>query len=136
MQYERRTITQTVNIPTNTGRTVDEHVQAYLDRAANVMDSMGISMWPATVSDPGAEGGDDALDSILDGTSWIAANCQTLTDDSNGIKVTSRATGHAYLAWAYGTSHMTARSFPLTPGDVGLTLTNERFAEEFQAASF
>lgn len=66
----------------------------------------------------------------------LAANCQAPTDDSNGIKVTSRATGHAYLAWAYGTSHMTARSFPLTPGDVGLTLTNERFAEEFQAASF
>jgi hypothetical protein len=71
-----------------------------------------------------------------DGTSWIAANCQALTGDGNGIKVTSRATGHAYLAWAYGTSHMTARSLPLAPGDRGLTLTNERFAEEFQIANF
>lgn len=70
MQFERRAITQTINIPTNANRTVDEHVQAYLDRAATVMDSMGISMWPAVVSNPGAEGGDDALDSILDGYYW------------------------------------------------------------------
>lgn len=61
MDYEIRTITQTIKVPTNTGRSVDEHVQVYLDRAMTVMDQMGIGMWPAVVTGPadgsGTEGG-------------------------------------------------------------------------------
>lgn len=64
MQYERRTITQTVKVPTNTGRTVDEHTQAYLNRAMDVMDSMGIGMWPAIVS-ASQLGSDEELQDIL-----------------------------------------------------------------------
>lgn len=64
MQYERRTITQTIKVPTNTGRTVDEHTQAYLNRAVDVMDSMGIGMWPAIVS-ASQLGADDELQDIL-----------------------------------------------------------------------
>jgi 8-oxo-dGTP diphosphatase len=56
VEYERRTITQTIKVPTNTGRTVDEHTQAYLNRAMDVMDSMGIGMWPAAVTNPDAAG--------------------------------------------------------------------------------
>jgi hypothetical protein len=64
VDYERRTITQTVKVPTNTGRSVDEHTQALIDRTANVMDSMGIGMWPAVVSEP-QQDSDDVLMQIL-----------------------------------------------------------------------
>lgn len=64
MQFERRTITQTIKVPTNTGRTVDEHTKAYLNRAMDVMDSMGIGMWPAIVS-ASQLGADDELQEIL-----------------------------------------------------------------------
>jgi hypothetical protein len=64
MQFERRTITQTIKVPTNTGRTVDEHTKAYLNRSMDVMDSMGIGMWPAIVS-ASQLGADDELQEIL-----------------------------------------------------------------------
>jgi hypothetical protein len=64
MQFERRTITQTIKVPAGTGRTADEYVRTYLEASTRVMHSMDISVWPAVVSEP-QQDSDDVLMQIL-----------------------------------------------------------------------